>query len=101
MTYSNGSDQENRTGQIVRITSQGIGVKYNFPGYYAHNEQTIEDDRREKTECQPANDSHTDPTLTVIVGKEIVFDGTSDRCENNYFPNSSGRAFRTTRDGYK
>ena len=38
MTYSNGSDQENRTGQIVRITSQGIGVKFNFPGYYGQNE---------------------------------------------------------------
>ncbi len=34
LTYLNGSDQENRTGQVVRITSHGIGVKYNFPGYY-------------------------------------------------------------------
>ena len=38
MTYSNGSGPENRTGQIVRITSQGIGVKFNFPGYYGQNE---------------------------------------------------------------
>jgi hypothetical protein len=38
MTYSNGSGPENRTGQVVRITSQGIGVKFNFPGYYGQNE---------------------------------------------------------------
>jgi hypothetical protein len=38
MTFSNVPGQENRTGQIVRMTSQGIGVKFNFPGNYRYNE---------------------------------------------------------------
>ena len=35
MKYSFTNGEENRSGQVVRSTSQGIGVKFNFPGYYS------------------------------------------------------------------
>jgi len=37
MPYSFIYGEENRNGQVTRSTSQGIGVKFNFPGYYEHN----------------------------------------------------------------
>ncbi len=37
MTYSFIYGEENRNGQVTRSTYQGIGVKFNFPGYYGHN----------------------------------------------------------------
>ncbi len=44
MIYSFEYEEENRTGQVVRSTSQGIGVKFNFPGYYGHNEWPLKTD---------------------------------------------------------
>jgi len=38
MIYSFEYGDENRAGQVVRSTSQGIAVKFNFPGYYGKNE---------------------------------------------------------------
>jgi len=44
MIYSFEYEEENRTGQVVRYTSQGIGVKFKIPGYYGHNEWPLNTD---------------------------------------------------------